>query len=230
MIPGAVAVSLLTLLAAATTNLWLNTAGRKVVASYLTADHLPSRTRGLFFTTLLQVSVWALTLKDPLVALTIPLIPILAVLSWVDGITHKLPTRLIQIGGLTLFVTTLATAVYGWIWPILGPTRAPLDLLTGAVLGLLIWTLPLLIVHLAGLGVGRGDVRFAPLLGAWLGAYSSGAAFAGLVCAFLIAGAAAVVKLLSGEANLATKIAFGPAMFLGAATAWLLASDAISWL
>lgn len=230
MIPGALAVSILTLLAAAATNFWLNTAGRKVVATYLTRNRLPSQTQGVFFTTLLQVSTWALTLKDPLVALTIPLLPILAVLSWVDGITHKLPTRLIQIGGITLTVTTVSTAIYAWLWPILGPTRGGGELLTGALAGLLVWTLPLLLVHLAGLGVGRGDVRFAPLLGAWLGAYSSGVAFAGLVCAFLIAGLTALVKLLSGNADLATRIAFGPAMFLGAATAWLLASDAISWL
>lgn len=230
MTPGVIAVTVLALLLAATTNVWLNTAGRKVIASYLPASHIPSKTRGFLIITLLQLAALLLTVKDPLLAASIPLLPLLASLAWVDALTHKLPTRLIQMGAITLAVALVSTFVFSLLWQLLGPLRTATDLLLGVIGGILIWTFPLLIVHLAGFGLGRADVRLAPLLGGWLGAYSGGVAFVGLIIAFLIAGGIAAYKLITGQADFTSKIAFGPAMVVGAVVAWVFASGALRWL
>ncbi|MDO5721179.1 MAG: hypothetical protein Q4P06_01355 [Actinomycetaceae bacterium] len=223
-------VSLWAFLSGALVNLWLNNDGREVLKDYLPAQDLPTRTRGFYMVTLMQVMTWSLTARDPLLAVSVSVIALLATLAWVDALTHRLPTALINVATMMVILTITVTVFLSFAYPLFPAPRGGYEVLFGAVTGALVWTVPLLLVHLAGLGLGRGDVRLAPVLGMWLGAYGAGVAFGGLVYAFLIAGAVAIWKLATRRATLHSKIAFGPSMVGGALLGWVTLSRAISWL
>lgn len=72
-----------------------------------------------------------------------------------------------------------------------------------------------LLLHAIG-GMGFGDVKLAPLLGALAAAASPGGAFVWLAVAFLVGGGAAVVVLIRRGSG--ARMAFGPPML---AAAWL---------
>lgn len=75
-------------------------------------------------------------------------------------------------------------------------------------------SLLLLTIHLVthGRGMGLGDVKLAIALGAWL-TWLNGLRW--LMISFIIGGLVAGVLLLLREANLKTKIAFGPFLIIG---------------
>ncbi|WP_043535190.1 prepilin peptidase [Actinomyces polynesiensis] len=124
----------------------------------------------------------------------------------VDARTHRLPD------GCTL--TMACGALVGLVSRLLvdGDARV----LPGLLVGVAVWTLPLAAGHLARAGVGLGDVKLAPVLGAVLGTISWEAAVGGLVLAFLGAGTAALWLLVSGGGGLRSRIAMGP-WLIGAA-------------
>ena len=74
----------------------------------------------------------------------------------------------------------------------------------------------LVLAVLPGGGVGGGDVRLAPLIGALLGWLGAAHLVIGLAAGFLIGGVAAAALLVLGRAGLKSSIAYGPAMCLGA--------------
>ena len=146
-----------------------------------------------------------------LAALAVGPRPLLAGLAWlavvsprlaaVDLAEHRLPDRIVLPG---YPVAAAALILDAWT----GGADPAAACVAGAVYGGL-----LLVLHLAG-GMGLGDVKLAPLLGALTAAAVPGGAVLAVVLAFLVGGVAAAVVLL--RRGPASRMPFGPPMLLGA--------------
>ena len=127
-------------------------------------------------------------------------------LIWIDLDVHRLPVGLVvptsAWTAVLLVVASLATADGRWRSALVGV----------AVMG----GFYLLLSLLPGGGVGGGDVRLAPLIGAVLGWLGPGPLVIGMAAGFLIGGVGAALLLVLGRAGRKTHIAYGPAMCLGA--------------
>lgn len=130
-----------------------------------------------------------------------------ACLFAIDVDHHRLPDALT----LPMLLVTPAGLILGWL---LG---ASVDWV-GAAFGAVIWGGFLLLLWLisGGRGMGLGDVKMAPSLGALLGALGIGAAVAGLILGFVIGGVFGGILLISGKAGRRSRIAFGPFLLVGA--------------
>lgn len=82
----------------------------------------------------------------------------------------------------------------------------------------------LVLVYPAGMGLG--DVKLAPVLGAYLGWIGYGVLAVGAFLGFLYGGVVGVGAMLLGRAGRKSKLPFGPFMLLGALTA-VLAGEAL---
>ena len=127
-------------------------------------------------------------------------------LTWIDLDVHRLPVGMVVPTAawttVLLVVASLATGDLRW---------------RGALVGLAVMGgFYLLLSLLPGGGVGGGDVRLAPLIGAVLGWLGPGYLVFGMAAGFLIGGVVAVALLALGRAGRKTHIAYGPAMCLGA--------------
>ncbi len=135
----------------------------------------------------------------------------------VDARCHRLPTRYTAVmagGVLFALISCGIEAVLGAAQT--GTARAGLgELALDVAVGIAVWVLPLGLGHATRAGVGMGDVRLAPVLGAMLGTLGWEAAVAGLVVAFLAGGAFALWRLASGSASVHSRIAMGPALIGG---------------
>ncbi len=86
-----------------------------------------------------------------------------------------------------------------------------------AVVGAMIWALVIggLWLLTAGRGMGRGDAKLAPVLGAvtgWMGVAIAGI---GLMTAFALGAIAGLVLILAGRRGRQSRLAFGPFMLIG---------------
>ena len=91
----------------------------------------------------------------------------------------------------------------------------------GAGIGALIWlgVIGVLWAITGGRGMGLGDVKLAPSLGATLGWLGVGSAAIGLLAAFVIGALVAVVLLVARRVGRRSAVPFGPFLFVGAALA-----------
>ncbi len=80
-----------------------------------------------------------------------------------------------------------------------------------------------------GRGMGFGDVKLAPVLGAALGWFGWGATLVGLMGGFVIGGVIGAGLLLSGSHGRRAKIPHGPFMLLGAMSGLLFGSQLWDW-
>jgi len=87
---------------------------------------------------------------------------------------------------------------------------------TSAAAGALLWGGVLVGLHVLsrGEGMGLGDVKLAPVLGAVLGWFAVSAAATGLLLAFLLGGGWALGCMITGRSRRAA-IAFGPFLIAG---------------
>ena len=76
-------------------------------------------------------------------------------------------------------------------------------------------------------GMGFGDVKLAPTLGAYLGWLSYGVLAAGAFLGFLYGGLVGIGLILFKEGGRKTKVPFGPFMLLGTLTAVLVGQDLV---
>jgi leader peptidase (prepilin peptidase)/N-methyltransferase len=141
-------------------------------------------------------------------------------LTWIDLDVHRLPVGMVvptaAWTAVLLVVATLAEGGQRW---------------RGALVGLAVMGgFYLLLSLLPGGGVGGGDVRLAPLIGALLGWLGPGHLVIGMSAGFLLGGAAAVVLLVLGRAGRKTHIAYGPAMCLGAWVSIAASDRILTWL
>lgn len=141
-------------------------------------------------------------------------------LTWIDLDVHRLPVGLVVptawwLAAL-LVVATVATGEPRW---------------QGALIGVLVMGgFYVLLSLLPGGGVGGGDVRLAPVIGAVLGWLSVAHLLIGMAAGFLIGGLGAMVLLVLGRAGRKTHIAYGPAMCLGAWVAIAFSARILTWL
>jgi leader peptidase (prepilin peptidase)/N-methyltransferase len=144
--------------------------------------------------------------------------PILLGFAWLAWVTprlvaidlaeHRLPDAIVLPGYPAVLATVL---LQSW---------ASDDEPMGAVLAGAGCGLVFLLLHAAG-GMGLGDVKLAPLLGALTALAMPGGALVWVVLTFLAGGAAATVVLVRRGAR--ARMPFGPAMLLGAWAVLLLA-------
>lgn len=145
----------------------------------------------------------------------LPLLPLLLILGAagialgvIDVQHHRLPDAIViplyPVTLLGLVVAGLLSGTFqGW----------------SAVIGCAVWlgTVGLIWLVTRGRGMGLGDVKLAPILGATLGWLAVGSALVGLVAAFVLGAVVAVGLLLAKRAQRRSAIAFGPFLLLGAA-------------
>ena len=93
-----------------------------------------------------------------------------------------------------------------------------------------VWAVFFGIVYVASLGrgMGLGDVKFAPVLGAVLGWFGWGASIFGLLAAFVVGGMFSLALLHLGRSR-RQAIPFGPFMIMGALIGLLIGTAATEW-
>ena len=127
-------------------------------------------------------------------------------LSWIDLKTRRLPRQIIYwtaaLGVPLLCVAALVEREPKRIWM----------MLLGAAIAFAI--MGLIYVVSRG-GMGDGDVRLSPLLGAYLGFLNPGLAAVGLFFGFFLGAVVGVVMMLVGKAGRRTALPFGPFLALG---------------
>ncbi|MCD4557403.1 prepilin peptidase [Schaalia sp. lx-100] len=132
--------------------------------------------------------------------------------SVVDARTHQLPDT---------YTAVMACGVISGIF-LAGLTAAQPFILLGKVMtGALLWLVPLWCASRIPHGMGKGDVKLAPVLGAMLGILGIQAALTALILSFVAAGLAALTHIVTGQAGTDTRIPMGP---------WLIGSALLSYL
>lgn len=141
-------------------------------------------------------------------------------LVWIDLDVHRLPIGLVTPSLVALVpllgVASLAARDARWIGALVG----------AAVMGLVY----LVLAFLPGGGVGAGDVRLAPLIGALLGWLGLSQLVVGMAGGFVVGGVGAAVLLVARRVGAKTLIAYGPAMCAGAWLGIAAASRIMTWL
>lgn len=146
---------------------------------------------------------WSAFGPSPRLVLALALIPVLVAATAIDLEWQLLPDRLNLLAAVVGL--PLASWTFGSPWPPLAGAAV-----AGGILALLAAAVP-------G-GLGGGDVKFAAAFGLYLG---GGQALLALFVAFLAAGVAGVVLLLTGRKGSRDMIPFGPFLALGAGVALL---------
>ena len=147
----------------------------------------------------------------PLVAFAVATVPLIVI----DLREHRLPNR-ITLPLLPTLIALLAIASWG---------TGEWDRFSRSVLAALALFAVYLVLHLIyPAGMGLGDVKLAPSIGALLGWLSWDAVLLGAFAAFVLSAVVSVILLLTRRATLKTAIAFGPFMLIGA---WLVLVTAL---
>lgn len=127
-------------------------------------------------------------------------------LSWIDLKTKRLPRQIIYVTA-ALGVPLLCVAAIVRHEP-----RRVWMMLLGA--GIALAFMGLVYVASRG-GMGDGDVRLSPLLGAYLGWLNPGLVAVGLFLGFLAGAVVGVAMIIAGRAGRKTAVPFGPFLALG---------------
>ncbi|UYO95952.1 A24 family peptidase [Microbacterium sp. M28] len=140
------------------------------------------------------------------IAVHVALIGIGLRLIVIDARTHRLPNRIVLPVGAALLVLVGIEAL----------VTADAAALLRALAGLVILGGFYAVMHLAGGGVGGGDVKLAAVIGIVLGWHGWQALIIGAAAAFVF-GAVYVLGLMAlRRAHRGTRVAFGPWMIVGA--------------
>jgi leader peptidase (prepilin peptidase)/N-methyltransferase len=134
-------------------------------------------------------------------------------LAMIDIDTKRLPDV------LTLPSWAVAAVLLGGAALIDHDGDAALRALVGAV-ALGVFYFVLVLIYPAGMGLG--DVKLAPVLGAYLGWISYGVLAVGAFLGFLYGGVVGIAAMALGKAGRKSKLPFGPFMLLGVLTAVLV--------
>ena len=131
----------------------------------------------------------------------------LVALSWIDLKTKRLPREIIYVTA-AIGVPLLCVAALVRHEP-----KRMLTMLIGAALALAFMG----VVYLVSRGgMGDGDVRLSPLLGAYLGWLNPGFVAVGLFLGFVLGAVAGLALMAVGRAGRKTAVPFGPFLAMGA--------------
>ncbi len=156
--------------------------------------------------------VWAFGLDWVLVSL-IPFVIFLSAMTVIDLRELRIPDKLTKPAAIAA-VPLLALSLLSE-WGDISLVRALLGALAmGAFYFILFFIYPA--------GMGFGDVKLAPIIGAQLGFFGWIPEVRGLIAAYLIVGPVAIVLLIFGRARMKTGFPFGPFMAIGAVVALVL--------
>jgi leader peptidase (prepilin peptidase)/N-methyltransferase len=159
---------------------------------------------GLFF----GIVVWKFLPNALLLMLAFLFLAALSVvLGLIDLDTHTLPDRIVLPSYVVGVILLGATAVAN------GNYSALLRAITGMVA---LWLLYLIIALSSPGGIGYGDVKFAGVIGLFLGYLGWGALITGAFAAFILGGSFGLALVASRKANRKSGIPFGPWMLAGA--------------
>lgn len=153
------------------------------------------------------VTCWSLTTHPALAPVLLYLSAAGVALFMIDLDTMRLPDKIVlpsyPVVGLGLVVAGLLSGE----WPLV-------QVALSTLLWALVFGIPWFVT--AGRGMGFGDVKLAPLLGAVLGAVGWGSSLVGLMSGFAIGALVGVGLILFSEAGRKTRVPFGPFMLAGA--------------
>lgn len=163
-------------------------------------------------TALSGLMVWAFGLDWVLVSL-IPFVIFLSAMTVIDLRELRIPDRLTKPAAMAV-VPLLALGLLS-DWNGISLVRALVGALAmGAFYFILFFIYPA--------GMGFGDVKLAPIIGAQLGFFGWIPEVRGLIAAYLIVGPVAILLLIFGRAHAKTGFPFGPFMATGAVVALVL--------
>ena len=131
-----------------------------------------------------------------------------AAITWIDADVQRIPVGLVTPAWAPMVVLIGIPALVEHRWR---------EVLVGAA----VWAVVFGILTLLG-GMGAGDTRLAPMVGATTGLLGVHAAVVGILVCFLTGGLWALVLLLGRRVGLKTHLAFGPFMCLGALVSTLV--------
>ena len=145
----------------------------------------------------------------------------LVVLTWIDLRTRRLPREItyttLAIGAPLLCVAAFVEHEPRRIWA----------MVLGAAIAL---ALMALIRAVSRGGMGDGDVRLSPLLGAYLGWLNPGLAAVGLFFGFIFGAVVSLVLMAGGRVGRRTAVPFGPFLALGTVVAIFIGQSYIDTL
>lgn len=139
-------------------------------------------------------------------------------LTVIDLDHHRLPDAIV----LPLYPLTVAGLALAGVldgeWP-----------LVSTAAGLVIWLVPIggLWLFSGGRGMGFGDVKLSPVLGACLGWAAVASAVTGLLAAFVVGALVGLALMIAGRVGRRGHLPFGPFLLLGALLG-LLAGPALA--
>jgi leader peptidase (prepilin peptidase)/N-methyltransferase len=176
------------------------------------AWHVPVAAMYPLATALSGLMVWAFGLDWVLVSL-IPFVIFLSAMTVIDLRELRIPDRLTKPAAMAV-VPLLALGLLS-DWNGISLVRALVGALAmGAFYFILFFIYPA--------GMGFGDVKLAPIIGAQLGFFGWIPEVRGLIAAYLIVGPVAILLLIFGRAHAKTGFPFGPFMATGAVVALVL--------
>jgi leader peptidase (prepilin peptidase) / N-methyltransferase len=145
----------------------------------------------------------------------------LVALTWIDLREQRLPREIsytaLVLGAIALTIAALVRGEPERIW----------QMALGAGIALAIMGT----IHVASRGgMGEGDVRLAPLLGAYLGWLNPGIVPIGLFYGFLLGAVVGVALMAIGSAGRRTAVPFGPFLAAGTVLAVLTGQEVVDLL
>ena len=156
--------------------------------------------------------VWAFGASLTLVSL-LPFVVVLAAITVIDLRELRVPNKLVMPSAvLAVPLLVIASAAD---WPDLSLGRA---LLGALIMGAGYFSLALI----SPAGMGLGDVKLSPIIGAQLAFFGWQPLFRGVIAAFLFVGPVALLLLALRRAGTKTGLPFAPFMAAGAVAALLL--------
>lgn len=161
---------------------------------------------------LIGLVVWGFGFDWVLVSV-VPFVAMLAVMIVIDLRELRIPDKLTAPSAI-LAVPLLALSLLS-DWSDLSLLRALLGALAMGGFYFVLW-----IIYPPGMGFG--DVKLAPTIGAQLGLFGWVPLIRGIIAAYFIAGPVAILLLVFGKAKRKTGFPFGPFMAVGAVAALLL--------
>lgn len=207
----------------ASLGLWVWVHGWKVVRHYLVrAELTPIGRGGIWWTTVLVGATFVIAAEQRPASAAVVGVAMMGTLStYVDWKTHKLPNSF-----TTIMVICVAIGVV--MAALMDPY--PHIVFFKAAGGALLWFLPLWLLSYLPQGLGFGDVKLSPVLGAMLGVLGVDAALMGLLASFLAAGLYALWKVAAAQVGTDSRMPMGPWLIFGAVFSHLVWGVFPDWL
>lgn len=206
------------------TVVWLMKRGWAVHRRYMVEENHTSMTKTHFVWSSAVIGV--LTLVASHQRPGAPAIIMVAMLGFASAIidirTHRLPDKYTMMMGMGILV--------GWATASVVDPSTFLTRWTTSLIGAAIWLGVMLLGRLLGGGIGWGDVKLAPVLGAVVGMVGIHAAFFSLMLTFISAGLAALWLIVTGSTSVHSRIPLGPWMVGSAIAGHLLWGIIPDWI